>query len=125
MTWLIKSIFRIGATLGSLAFWGARAAATNGFRDTRSENELCEFFRHPMNYANRSIKDIEVAFGIWNDFVDWDRGRVNYEWVGGNLRVRVCTESQHIVAVDFYYSRGGKKRTGKPDQEVWTASHTQ
>ena len=86
-------------------------------REGASTEELRAFFKNPANFEDRTINEIESMIGRWQEYDDWDRGRVLYEWVRKDLCIRVMYRSDTLVAVEFCHPKD-RSRFG-PREVIW------
>jgi hypothetical protein len=63
--------------------------------------EMLETYFRITSLAGRHIDDVVADVGTWNQYDDWDWGRVVYEWKRPGLRVSVATQSGSIRKVAF------------------------
>lgn len=73
---------------------------------------LRTLFSNPARLGGRPIRELERELGLWQERDDWDLGRFHYLWVEKDLTVRVCTQSDIVVGIDFL------ERLGGPSAEV-------
>jgi hypothetical protein len=86
-----------------------------------SAEQLRTFFQDPANFAARSIEQIASAVGPWQEYDDWDWGRLVHVWRRPNLCVRVLSKNGVLNYVGFRNPKN-LSRSGVDDEIVWERS---
>lgn len=66
-----------------------------------TDEALEAYFRNTSNFhAGMRTQDIVKVMGDFDEYDDWDWGRLVYEWRRPHFRVRVCTDADAVVVVE-------------------------